>query len=111
MPGTCSNPFIRTKIIATLGPASATRERLAAMLDAGLDVCRLNFSHGDLDQHAQTLELVRAVAAERDCPLCIIGDLSGPKIRLGVCAHGPIELLTGATIRFRGTGSKPAPQP
>ncbi len=97
--------FAKTKIIATLGPASASRERLNQMLDAGLDVCRLNFSHGDLDEHQRTLELVRSVAAERDEPICIIGDLCGPKIRLGTFAGGSVELKAGDEVRFvRGDG-------
>ncbi len=99
------NRFAKTKIIATLGPASASRERLNQMLDAGLDVCRLNFSHGDLDEHQRTLELVRSVAAERDEPICIIGDLCGPKIRLGTLPGGPVELKAGDEVRFvRGDG-------
>ena len=56
---------INTKVIATLGPASSDPQRLAAMLDAGLDVCRLNFSHGELEQHRRTLQTVRTLAAER----------------------------------------------
>ncbi len=92
--------FVRTKIIATLGPASATRERLHQLMEAGLDVCRLNFSHGDLAGHAQTLELVRSVAAERGEPICVLGDLSGPKIRLGKFAAGPVALAAGASVRF-----------
>ncbi len=91
---------IRTKIIATLGPASATRERLNEMFDVGLDICRLNFSHGTLDDHARTLELVRSLANERDEPACVIGDLCGPKIRLGKFADGPVEIAAGHMLRI-----------
>lgn len=91
--------FIRTKIIATLGPASANRETLMAMFDAGLDVCRLNFSHGSLDEHARTLELVRTLADERRQPVCVIGDLCGPKIRVGDCPQGGVRLDDGQSIR------------
>ena len=95
----------RTKIIATLGPASATRARLAQMLDIGLDVCRLNFSHGDLAEHKRTLDLVRTLAAERDEPVCVIGDLCGPKIRLGQFGSEPVVVKPGDAVRFvRGEG-------
>ena len=95
----------RTKIIATLGPASATRARLAQMLDIGLDVCRLNFSHGDLAEHKRTLDLVRTLAAERDEPVCVVGDLCGPKIRLGQFGSEPVVVKPGDAVRFvRGEG-------
>ena len=97
--------FIKTKIIATLGPATASRERLIELFDAGVDVCRLNFSHGELDEHRRTLELIRAIAAERGEPICAIGDLCGPKIRLGAFTGDPVQLNSGATLRFvRGDG-------
>jgi pyruvate kinase len=97
--------FVKTKIIATLGPATASRERLTELFDAGLDICRLNFSHGDLDGHRQMLDLVRSIAATRDNPICVIGDLCGPKIRLGRF-DTPAELKTGDTVRIvRGEGA------
>ncbi len=97
--------FMKTKIIATLGPASAGRELLRALFDAGLDLCRLNFSHGDLNGHAAMLETVRALAAERDEPICVIGDLCGPKIRLGRFEAGPVDLELEQVVRIvRGTG-------
>ena len=100
------NTFLKTKIIATLGPASASRERLTQMLDLGLDVCRLNFSHGSLDDHGRMLELVRSLAAGRQEPICIVGDLGGPKIRLGRFDGGPIEVKPGDTVCFvRGEGA------
>ena len=96
---------MRTKLIATLGPASASRERLVELLHAGLDACRLNFAHADLDEHQRTLELCRAVAAELAAPLCVIGDLCGPKIRLGNFPGGSVTLAVGQTVRFvRGDG-------
>ncbi len=98
--------FMKTKIVATLGPASATRQQLMELFEAGLDVCRLNFSHGSLEQHAQMLELVRSIAAQGDRPICVIGDLCGPKVRLGQFEAGPVELRAGQTISFvRGSGS------
>jgi len=105
MPAEHNPALARTKIIATLGPASVTPDVLERMLDAGVDVCRLNFSHGDLETHAQTLALVRRLAAARDLPLCVIGDLCGPKIRLGTFAQEPVELKRGDTVRIvRGDG-------
>jgi pyruvate kinase len=89
-----------TKLIATLGPASCDPQRLAAMLDAGLDVCRLNFSHGELPQHRQMLETVRTLAAERGQPIAVVGDLGGPKIRLGTVRGGSLEVEPGQTVRF-----------
>lgn len=95
---------INTKVIATLGPASSDPQRLAAMLDAGLDICRLNFSHGELEQHRQVLETVRTLTAQRDEPIAVIGDLCGPRIRLGTVRGVSIELEPGQTVRFvRGT--------
>jgi pyruvate kinase len=96
--------LMRTKIIATLGPACTTRECLTGMLNAGLDACRLNFSHGDHDSHGRALKLVRELATERDEPVAVIGDLCGPKIRLGTIYSEPITLETGARVQIvRGT--------
>ena len=92
--------MIKTKIIATLGPATSSRERLNELIEAGLDVCRLNFSHGDHAGHKHMLDLVRSVAVERDRPICVIGDLCGPKIRLGKFAGEPLEVQPGQTVRF-----------
>lgn len=96
----------KTKLIATLGPASISREVLTEMFDVGLDICRLNFSHGEPAEHARALDLVRALAAERDAPLCVMGDLSGPKIRLNKFREEPVELETGSSVRIiRGDGT------
>jgi pyruvate kinase len=98
------NACLKTKLMATLGPACAGREQLAAMFALGLDVCRLNFSHGSLDDHGRVLELVRSIAAEHGQTVCIVGDLGGPKIRLGPFDK-PVDLEAGATVRFvRGDG-------
>ncbi len=75
--------MIRTKILATLGPASGNVETLHRLFEAGADMCRLNFSHGSLDQHLQMLRNIREAAARVDQPIAILGDLCGPKIRLG----------------------------
>ena len=75
--------MIRTKILATLGPATADAETIYRLLDEGVDICRLNFSHGTLDEHKNVLDNIRAAAKRFDHPVGILGDLCGPKIRLG----------------------------
>ncbi|HZP99654.1 MAG TPA: pyruvate kinase [Reyranella sp.] len=88
------------KIVATLGPASSSAERLRALFEAGTDVFRLNFSHGTQDDHKQRVELLRALEAEYNHPIAILMDLQGPKLRLGAMAKGPIELKKGQKLRF-----------
>lgn len=78
--------MIRTKIVATMGPACGDVETLYSLFQAGVDVCRLNFSHGDLDAHLQMLRNIREAAARWSQPIAILGDLCGPKIRLGQVA-------------------------
>ncbi len=91
---------IRTKIIATLGPATAEPERLTAVLEAGVDVCRLNFSHGTWDDHQRSLDGIRAWSASHDRPIAVLGDLCGPKIRLNQVAGEALDLKPGDTVRF-----------
>ena len=74
---------VRTKIVATLGPAVAGVEKLRGLLNAGVDVCRLNFSHGELDGHATMLADLREACRDLNRPVAILGDLGGPKIRVG----------------------------
>jgi pyruvate kinase len=76
-------PFPRTKIVCTLGPSTATRETLSSLMEAGLNVARLNFSHGTHEQHAKTVALVRETAEALGRPVAILGDLQGPRIRIG----------------------------
>jgi pyruvate kinase len=78
--------MIRTKIVATMGPACGDVETLFSLFQAGVDVCRLNFSHGDLDSHLQMLRNIREAAARWEQPIAILGDLCGPKIRLAQIA-------------------------
>src|SRR5512145_2561074 len=73
----------RTKIVCTLGPSSASPEVIGALLDAGLSVARINFSHGTHATHQRAISLVRQLAAERGRPVAILGDLQGPRIRIG----------------------------
>ncbi len=74
---------IRTKIVATMGPAVADVETLLGLFQAGVDVCRLNFSHGSHEDHLLMLRKIREAAARHDQPIAVLGDLCGPKIRLG----------------------------
>jgi pyruvate kinase len=83
----------RTKIVVTLGPASSTPERIAQLIAAGMDVARLNFSHGTYAEHAARIATVRAAAAQAGRPVAILQDLQGPKIRTGALAGGQSVLL------------------
>lgn len=76
-------PFPRTKIVCTLGPASNSRDILRSLMEAGLSIARVNFSHGTHEQHAETVAMVRETASELSRPVAIIGDLQGPRIRIG----------------------------
>jgi len=87
----------RTKIVCTLGPATATAEAIGALMDAGLDVARINFSHGTHDQHTRTIRIVRDLAAKRQRPVAILGDLQGPRIRIGEL-DTPRKLEPGADV-------------
>jgi len=73
----------RTKIVCTLGPATATEDAIRSLVEAGMNVARLNFSHGTHSQHVETIALVRRVASEMRTPVAILGDLQGPRIRVG----------------------------
>lgn len=95
-----------TKIIATLGPASSSETSLDALIDAGTDIVRLNFSHGTRAAHEAAVRRVRAIAARAGRPVAILQDLSGPKIRTGPLVNGPVELETGATLQI-ATGDFP----
>ena len=78
---------IRTKIVATMGPACGSPDMLFTLFEAGVDVCRLNFSHGALEDHLLMLRHIREAAARWDLPIAVLGDLGGPKIRLGKVAE------------------------
>ncbi len=85
----------RTKIVATLGPATDEPEALERLLAAGCDVVRVNFSHGDPETHARRIRMVRAAARELDTDVAVMADLSGPKIRIDRFREGAIELAAG----------------
>src|SRR5262245_15548556 len=86
----------RTKIVATLGPASSDAKTLARMIDAGLDVVRMNFSHGTADEHRKRVDLVRALARKAGRAVGVLVDLQGPKIRIGKFRENRITLAVGA---------------
>ena len=88
----------RTKIVATIGPASREPETLARMVEAGMDVARLNFSHGNREIHAENAERVRAAAAVAGRQVAILQDLPGPKIRIGAIRDGIAELKPGEKL-------------
>lgn len=86
----------RAKIVATLGPASHTTEQIRTLVDAGMDVARLNLSHGKYEDHLQSYLAVRAASDASGRGVGILADLQGPKIRLGTFANGPVLLEPGA---------------
>jgi pyruvate kinase len=92
---------VRTKIVATVGPASREPQVIEKLIEAGVDVFRINFSHGTHDEHTTVFQAIRRIAAERKRQIAVLQDLSGPKIRLGrlpgdvvICDHGAEFLLT-----------------
>ena len=89
-----------TKIVATLGPATATPEKIAALFDAGVDVFRLNFSHGEQADHKARLDTVRALEQTTGRPIGVMADLQGPKLRVGTFAGGRVRLAEGAAFRL-----------
>lgn len=93
----------RTKIVATIGPATSSYEMLNAIIDEGVDVCRLNFSHGSYDDHRKVVENIRKVNEDTQSFTAILLDLQGPKLRVGEMENGKIELVTGSTITVTTT--------
>lgn len=86
----------RTKIVCTIGPASSAPDRIEAMIRAGMNVARLNFSHGSHEEHAAKVATIRSIAKALGRPVAILQDLAGPKIRVGEIPEGPIQLLPDA---------------
>jgi pyruvate kinase len=91
----------RTKIVATIGPASSSKQQIRALVAAGMDAARLNFSHGTPEEHAERARLVREVQEEARRPLAVIADLQGPKLRIGRLDE-PVVLRTGDEVEVAG---------
>ena len=89
-----------TKIIATIGPASAGARMVGKLIEAGVSVFRLNFSHGRPEHHHQSVQTIRQVAASLEVPTAILADLPGPKIRVGMLPEGGVLAATGATVKI-----------
>ena len=98
----------RTKIVATIGPGSAHSETIRRMLAAGMTVARVNFSHGDHAAHTKTVAMMREVARDEGKPLAILGDLQGPKLRLGHVKAGGMMLSPGDEIVLTPHPGQPA---
>lgn len=88
----------KTKIVATIGPASRNKETLIEMINAGMNVARLNFSHGDHQYHKETIELIKQVRKELGVPLAIMLDTKGPEIRTKTLSAGKVSLKKGSTF-------------
>lgn len=88
----------KTKIVCTIGPASSSLEKLDKLISAGMNVARLNFSHGTQDGHREVIHRIRKLAAKADKPVAIIQDLAGPKIRIGPICDGKIHLQPGKSF-------------
>ena len=94
----------RTKIVATIGPASREPGTLRRMVEAGMDVARLNYSHGTLEEHAETVRRVRDAAGQAGRPVAILQDLPGPKLRIGPLREDIVELKPGERLTFFSGG-------
>ncbi len=98
----------RTKIVATIGPASRTPETIRQLLHAGMNVARINFSHGDHATHTETVHTLRRIAAEENQILAILGDLQGPKIRVGNVRKDGVSLSLNDEVLFTPHRGQPA---
>jgi len=101
------NGYRRTKIVATLGPASSEPDRMRELIEAGVNVFRINFSHGTPDVHRANVERVRSLAAELGVNVGILQDLQGPKIRVGTFAEDQIDLVVGAPFALTCDDASP----
>jgi pyruvate kinase len=90
----------QTKIIATIGPACSSKEILKEMFKAGINVCRLNFSHGTHEEHAQVIKTINELNLELESNVAILADLQGPKLRIGEVENNKVLLTNGETIEF-----------
>ena len=90
----------RTKIVATLGPSSSSTEKITELFDAGVDVFRLNFSHGTQEDHRKNYDIIRELEYQTGRPIAVLMDLQGPKLRIGTFADGSVTLENGAKFRL-----------
>ena len=93
-----STRYNKTKIIATMGPATSSIPMLKKIIRAGVDVCRVNFSHGDWDAHLEVINNIRQVNKELGTNVAILGDLQGPKLRIGKVENNSMFLEDGAVM-------------
>ena len=101
----------RTKVVATIGPASSSKEMLKNLIQEGVDVCRLNFSHGSHKDHIEVIKTIREIIEEINYPIAILADLQGPKIRVGTVKNNGVQLVAGSelimtTQKVEGTTKK-----
>ena len=102
-----SPEIVRTKVVATLGPASRAEEAIRGLVEAGVDVFRLNMAHGSIPEHQESLDRIRRVSEATQRPIGVLADLAGPKIRLGELPGGAVECVEGSPIKFvRGSESQ-----
>ena len=97
--------FNKTKILATVGPACNSHDRLLALIQEGVDAFRLNFSHGEYAAHQQVIDHVREINRQHNTNICLVQDLQGPKIRVGEVENGGIEIKEGQIVRLLCDGS------
>ena len=90
----------KTKIVATIGPATESKEMLKNIIHAGVNVCRINFSHGTHEEHEKVIKNIREINKEEGLFTAILGDLQGPKIRVGKIKNNSIEVVNGQKIKF-----------
>src|SRR5688500_5762281 len=98
----------RTKIVATIGPASSSPETMRKLIRAGMNIARINFSHGDHEAHTRTIQNLREVAAAENKVLGILGDLQGPKLRLGHVKADGLQLDLGDEVVLTPHRGQPA---
>ena len=94
--------IVRTKVVATLGPASRSEEAIRGLVEAGVDVFRLNMAHGSIPEHQESLDRIRRVSEALARPIGVLADLAGPKIRLGELPGGSVDVAEGIRV-VRGT--------
>ncbi|MDY6868897.1 MAG: pyruvate kinase, partial [Chloroflexota bacterium] len=93
------------KIVCTLGPSSNTKEKLRQLINAGMNVARLNFSHGTHEDHGALIDLIREISDEMGVPITILQDLQGPKLRIGKLPGGSIDLQAGDEVTLSSSES------